>query len=60
MQAVRAAAPRNAAVAGKADELLGRYERKLAEHRAYVRRRGEDPEDITGWTWTAEGPDPRR
>jgi xylulose-5-phosphate/fructose-6-phosphate phosphoketolase len=55
MQAVRAGAPRNPAVAAKADGVVHRYERKLAEHRAYVAERGEDPEEIAEWTWDAQG-----
>lgn len=43
MQAVRAGAPRNPVVAAKADGVVHRYERKLAEHRAYVAEHGEDP-----------------
>jgi xylulose-5-phosphate/fructose-6-phosphate phosphoketolase len=55
MQAVRAGAPGNPAVAAKADRVLGRYERKLAEHRAYVIEHGEDPREIAEWTWDARG-----
>lgn len=28
---------------------------KLAEHRAYVRAEGNDPEEITEWTWSGNG-----
>jgi xylulose-5-phosphate/fructose-6-phosphate phosphoketolase len=55
MQAVRAGAPRNPAVAARADEVVHRFERKLAEHRAYVAEHGEDPEEIAAWTWDAQG-----
>jgi xylulose-5-phosphate/fructose-6-phosphate phosphoketolase len=55
MQAVRAGASRNPAVAAKAAGVVHRYERKLAEHRAYVAEHGEDPEEITEWTWDAQG-----
>jgi xylulose-5-phosphate/fructose-6-phosphate phosphoketolase len=53
MQAVRAGAPGNPAVAAKADEAIHRYERKLAEHQAHVGVHGEDPEEIAAWTWSA-------
>jgi xylulose-5-phosphate/fructose-6-phosphate phosphoketolase len=29
---------------------------RLLEHREYIRNRGEDPPDITGWRWGDEGP----
>jgi xylulose-5-phosphate/fructose-6-phosphate phosphoketolase len=52
IQAVRAGARTNPAVAAKGDVVIQRYERKLAEHRAYVEAHGEDPREITAWTWT--------
>jgi xylulose-5-phosphate/fructose-6-phosphate phosphoketolase len=55
VQAVRAAAARDPAVAAKADAVLARYEQKLARCRDYAEEHGEDPEEITGWKWTAEG-----
>jgi phosphoketolase len=42
-------------VATKADGVIRRYERKLAEHQAYVGEHGEDPAEIADWTWYAEG-----
>ena len=53
MQAVRAAAPGNPAVAAKADGVIRRAERKLADHEVYVREHGEDPEELAAWTWDA-------
>jgi xylulose-5-phosphate/fructose-6-phosphate phosphoketolase len=58
MQAVQAAAPRNPAVAAKADGVVRRAEGKLTDHRAYVQDHGEDPEEIVAWRWS--GPDPAR
>jgi xylulose-5-phosphate/fructose-6-phosphate phosphoketolase len=52
IQAVRAAAPRNPAVAAKAEGVIGRYERKLAECRTYAEKHGEDADEITGWAWS--------
>ena len=34
------------------EELLQKYEEKLTAHRAFVVEYGNDPEDITNWTWT--------
>ncbi|MFM9106850.1 MAG: phosphoketolase [Chloroflexota bacterium] len=31
--------------------VIGKYTRKLAEHRAWVEEHGEDPPEITGWRW---------
>jgi xylulose-5-phosphate/fructose-6-phosphate phosphoketolase len=31
--------------------LIDRYEKKLADHRAYVIANGDDPEEITNWSW---------
>ena len=51
MQAVRAAAPSNPAVARVADDIVARYQQKLADHRAYIEVNGADPAEITDWTW---------
>ncbi len=42
---------RNPAAAGKAESLVVRYERKIEDHRRYIREEGCDPEEITGWAW---------
>ncbi len=36
----------------EAAPVIEKYTRKLAEHRAYVEEFGEDPAEITAWTWT--------
>lgn len=33
------------------NELVKKYEEKLADHRAYIVERGIDPEEITNWKW---------
>jgi xylulose-5-phosphate/fructose-6-phosphate phosphoketolase len=49
VQAVRAASPGNRAVAA-ADATVARYERKLADARAYAEAHGVDPPEIADWT----------
>lgn len=34
-----------------ADELIQKYEDKLASHRSYIIKHGVDPEEIENWTW---------
>ncbi len=34
------------------EELIQKYEEKLAAHRAFVVEYGNDPEEITNWIWT--------
>jgi xylulose-5-phosphate/fructose-6-phosphate phosphoketolase len=55
MQAVRAGVSGNPVVVAKADGVVDRYERKLAEHQAYVTEHGEDPKEIVEWTWDVQG-----
>jgi xylulose-5-phosphate/fructose-6-phosphate phosphoketolase len=52
IQAVRAGANLNKDVADRADEIITRYEQKLAAHHDYIRKRGEDVPEITDWKWT--------
>jgi xylulose-5-phosphate/fructose-6-phosphate phosphoketolase len=52
IQAVRAAAPHNCAVAATADAIVARYERKLADARAHAEAHGVDPPEIADWTWS--------
>jgi phosphoketolase len=47
---VQAAALTDPAVAARGAQVIQRYERKLAEHRAYVIEHGEDPSEIAAWT----------
>jgi xylulose-5-phosphate/fructose-6-phosphate phosphoketolase len=37
----------------KRDTLIKQFEKKLADHRAYIIEHGADPEDITDWSWTS-------
>jgi len=52
VQAVRAAARRNLAVAARAGEVVTRYERKRDEYLAYAVAHGDDSEEISGWCWS--------
>lgn len=35
----------------RAQELIAECQAKLATHRAYAIEHGDDPEEITNWTW---------
>ncbi|MBI4920080.1 phosphoketolase family protein [Candidatus Azambacteria bacterium] len=35
----------------KADNLIKKYEQKLADHREYIVKNGVDPEEIENWVW---------
>jgi hypothetical protein len=37
--------------AAKAEEMVVRYERKIADHHRFIREHGFDPAKITGWVW---------
>jgi xylulose-5-phosphate/fructose-6-phosphate phosphoketolase len=52
IQAVQAASPLNRAVASKADAIISRYERKLADARAHAEAHDVDPPEIADWTWS--------
>jgi xylulose-5-phosphate/fructose-6-phosphate phosphoketolase len=35
----------------KADEVRAKYDKKLAEHKEYIKQHGVDPDEIEDWTW---------
>lgn len=35
----------------KAEDLIGKYKQKLADHRQYIEKNGVDSEEIENWTW---------
>ncbi len=53
IQAAQKMAARHPDASTQAKALIGEYERKLAEHRAYIRREGLDPPEINDWRWRA-------
>ncbi|MBZ5534656.1 MAG: hypothetical protein LAO31_01775 [Acidobacteriia bacterium] len=51
IQATPKMAARNPAVAARSEDLIRAYESRLGEHRAYIRKKGIDPAEITNWEW---------
>jgi len=51
IQAAQKIADRHPSAAARAEELIRRYERKIAEHRAYVAEHGVDPPEIATTRW---------
>lgn len=51
MQAARAIAMREPKHSALAEEIIVRHERRLAEHREFIRREGTDPPEIARWHW---------
>ncbi len=56
MDGFRAAAKEGVISAKKRDALLKKYEEILTKHRAYIIETGNDPDDITNWTWSPRLP----
>jgi xylulose-5-phosphate/fructose-6-phosphate phosphoketolase len=52
IQAAQKIARRHPALAARAEEVVREHERKIREHRPYIRANGIDPPEITNWTWT--------
>ncbi len=51
IQAAQKMARRNPAVAARAEELVRKYEARLAAHREFICAHGIDPPEITDWRW---------
>jgi xylulose-5-phosphate/fructose-6-phosphate phosphoketolase len=51
VQGAQKVSRRNPKVAAKAEELVVKYERKIADHTVFIRREGIDPPEIAGWSW---------
>jgi phosphoketolase len=52
IQVAQKIAVRTPSVAGKAEALILKYERKLEEHARFIRAVGTDPDDISNWRWS--------
>lgn len=53
IQAAQKMAARKPAVAARAEAMVVKYERKLLDHRRFIRNEGMDPPEITEWRWSA-------
>jgi len=51
VQGAQKVSARNSKVAAKAEELVVKYERKIADHTVFIRREGFDPPEIASWSW---------
>ena len=51
IQTAQKLAAREPAMAAKAEQLIRRYERLIAEHRTFIEREGVDPPEISNWRW---------
>jgi len=51
MQAAQKVAAGRPAVSSRAEEIVRRYEKKIADHRAFVCENGVDPPEIADWFW---------
>jgi len=52
IQGAEKIAARNPKAAAKAEELIVKYERKIADHGVFIRREGVDPPEIAEWRWS--------
>jgi xylulose-5-phosphate/fructose-6-phosphate phosphoketolase len=59
VQCAEKIARRNPSVASRAEEILRKYEEKIAAHRAYVTENGVDPPEIADWQWLSPSPSAR-
>jgi xylulose-5-phosphate/fructose-6-phosphate phosphoketolase len=51
IQGAQKIAWRNPKTSAKAEELIVRFERKIADHGKFIRREGVDPPEIAEWKW---------
>lgn len=52
IQGAQKIAARNPKSAAKAEELIVKYEKKIADHGSFIRREGVDPPEIAQWRWS--------
>ena len=53
IQAAQKVAERHPSVAARAEQVVSKFEQKLAEHREFVVREGVDPPEVANWHWPA-------
>ncbi|MGH7771442.1 MAG: phosphoketolase family protein [Candidatus Binatia bacterium] len=51
IQGAQKVSKRNPKAAAKAEDLIVKYERKIADHGLFIQREGIDPPEIANWTW---------
>jgi xylulose-5-phosphate/fructose-6-phosphate phosphoketolase len=51
IQGAQKIAARNPKAGAKAEELIVKYEKKIADHGIFIRREGVDPPEIAQWKW---------
>lgn len=54
IQAIKFLASYGTITEAQAAEVIKKYEQKLADHSAYIRKHGVDPEEIENWKWNGE------
>ncbi|HUV41003.1 MAG TPA: phosphoketolase family protein [Sedimentisphaerales bacterium] len=52
IQAAQKVAEQNRHVAATAEQLIIKYEKKLRDHRDFIRAQGTDPPEIAAWNWS--------
>jgi phosphoketolase len=50
-QGAQKVSARNPKLSAQAEELIVKYERKIADHNLFIQREGVDPPEIASWTW---------
>jgi xylulose-5-phosphate/fructose-6-phosphate phosphoketolase len=51
IEAIEKVAKNNVIKKDKAKKLVEKYQNKIKEHKAYILKYGDDPEEILNWKW---------